>query len=85
MKFAVHKYDQDLVIEADRFELKSGHNQTSGGFSSAGSSHTWTDAVFYNDGNPNPVAFVHQPYSVTTLADPVPGDEPREVTLEGLE
>jgi hypothetical protein len=70
MKYAVHKYDQDLVIEADRFALVPGHTQTSGlTFGSGGSSNTWMDAVFYRNSQEDPVAFVHQPYSVMEVAD----------------
>lgn len=64
MQYAVHKYQEDYVIEADYFVLTPGHTQTSSLGFSGGSSNTWTDAVFYKDGQDKPVAFVHQPYSV---------------------
>lgn len=77
MQYAVHKYQEDYVIEADYFDLVPGHTQTSGlSFSGGGSSNTWTDAVFYREGQDKPVAFVHQPYSVIELPETVDTEVP---------
>lgn len=67
MQFAVHKYNQDLTIEADYFRLIHGHKETSGSFGYGNNVSDWTDVAFYRNGNENPVAFVQQPYSVTEI------------------
>lgn len=69
MRFSVHKYNQDLVIEADYFKLLSGSREVSGlGFNS-NTVNTWVDAVFFKNDQDTPVAFVNQPYSVTEVVD----------------
>lgn len=69
MRYAVHKYNQDLVIEADYFKVVSGSREVPGlGFNSS-TVNTWTDVLFYRDGQDTPVAFVNQPYSVTEIIE----------------
>ena len=74
MQYTAHWYNKDVTVTADRFELRNGSSSSSGLGFSGGSHNTWTDAVFYNDGDPNPVAFAHAPDYVVEATSPVADD-----------
>lgn len=69
MKYEVKKYNTDLVIEADRFVLLRGHQESGSMMGYGATSRDWVDVAFYRNEQEDPVAFVQQPYSVTEVID----------------
>lgn len=66
MKYKAHRYNEDLIIEADYFVILPYEVPQEGSWNPHARFH---DVVFYRDNSLHPVAFVHQPYSVTEIEE----------------